>query len=79
MSIKLAILIGLISISITLPAFASQCYQTSCGKRYDSESSANPCQTQDNGCQCANPACKMGNHCLSQSTCCEAFGNIGGM
>lgn len=32
-----------------------------------------------NTCQCTDPACtrSYGHECLSQSECCEAFGNVG--
>lgn len=36
---------------------------------------SNPCD--DNGCECADPACKQNNPCLSRGQCCEVFGNIG--
>lgn len=37
-----------------------------------------PCNPYVNACQCTDPYCySYDRTCISQGTCCEAFGNIG--
>ena len=58
----------------------------SCGEVVEYESySCNSCGNTNNSCsynndcECADPSCGWvwENNCISRSTCCEAFGNIG--
>lgn len=70
MKITLAVLLGCLSL------FMSHLSLADCSDGYNCLSvDQNPCNNGD--CECADPACRQDNPCLSASKCCEVFGNIG--
>jgi hypothetical protein len=69
MKALLAVLCGCLTLFLSSAAFS--CSDANGCMAAD----ANPCN--DDGCECADPACRQNNPCLSRSQCCEVFGNIG--
>lgn len=72
MKATIAVLFGCLTIFFCGPVLAD------CSDGYNCLAvDASPCG--DSGCECADPACRQNNPCLSASKCCEVFGNIGRM
>jgi hypothetical protein len=83
---KMFIMMVVASFVILMGGGLFACGEGSCGSSYSScgscGSSSSSCggSGNDMSCSCVDPSCywTWEHNCISQSTCCEAFGNIAG-
>ncbi len=76
----IAIMIGCISLLLSTSLFASCGGDGGCQSSSSSWGGFLSCENGPGwSCECADPACRQDNPCLSPGRCCAAFGNIGGI
>lgn len=74
-------LLCLLSLAFSMKGFAGCGEASGCGGDSYPWEFGYSCSSPGPGtsCQCADPACRQDNPCLSCSKCCQAFGNITGI